>query len=484
MAAVEKARKARQSAGAGQVPAGQRRENAPLSESRFGKLVELWPGAIFSQRADFSFQSADSKMEKLTGLAPEALCNGSCRFWELVHEADVEEVRRQCAQALKTPGGITTSFRVRHAATGRVSYVLEHREAILDGAGGVMGYDVAWLDVTRQTIAERRLSQAAWKETLALLTMGLAHDFNNVLSGILSLSELVLAQSGPEAPHSRSLQLIKDSVLQAAQIMQRVVSLHRGTGGSRQYLDLNKVVPEVAELVRKVLPRRLRVETELTAGELPVYMDEVGFRQVVLNLALNAADAMPDRGRLLFRLTVPETAQPLSHAHGKFPRLPCVCFSVKDNGVGIAARHLPHLFDPFFTTKPITKGSGLGLYNARVFVEDHGGAISVESAEKAGATFHLWLPQADFTEAETSAAQRAERRRTLLLVGPPGAAVEGCAELLRTHDFCVITTNSAARALEPVTGEEVAVDGTLVLAEPSNASLLPTRRRVICRLRF
>lgn len=442
------------------------------TESQLDKLIQRWPGVLFSQRADFSFQFVNSKIEELTGVSPEIWQRQPRRFWEVVHEADVDELKRQCQQAVKTPAGVTTSYRIRHALTGRVSYILEHRQAAVSRSGLVLGYEGFWLDVTRQTIAEKRLSTAAWKETLGLLTMGLAHDFSNLMSGILSLTELILAQLGSQHSCAATLEMVKQSSLQASQLVQRIVNLHRSKTGMHQYLDLNQVVTELVELVCKVLPRRIRVETELAQGQLPVYMDAVEFRQVVLNLALNAADAMPNRGQLHFRVTAHTAAQELAHCQGKFPRLPCVCLSVQDNGSGIAARHLPHVFDPFFTTKPLTKGSGLGLYNARMFVEEHGGAISVESTEGIGTTFRLWLPEADFTESDRMLAQGAERRRCVLLVGQPGLATDSIAEFLRTHNFYVVATHTAARAIELLATEENTLHGVMVLAEPGDAGML------------
>jgi signal transduction histidine kinase len=442
------------------------------AESQLEKLIQRWPGVLFSQRADFSFQYVNSKIEELTGVPPDAWRQQPRRFWEAVHEADVEEFKRQCEQAAKSPAGITTTYRLRHAVTGKVSYILEHRQAAVSKSGTVLGYDGFWLDITRQTIAEKRLSTTAWKETLALLTMGLAHDFSNLISGILSLTELIISQTSANDNQRPSLNLIKQSSLQASQLVQRIVSLHRSETGVRQYLDFSQAVSELVELAGKVLPRRIRIQTELPPGQLAVYMDAVEFRQVLLNLALNAADAMPNRGVLVFRVTAHTTAQELVHFQGRFSRLPCVCLAVQDNGCGIAARHLPHLFDPFFTTKPITKGSGLGLYNARVFVEEHGGAISVESTEGAGATFFLWLPQADFTEAERMTDQQSKRRRSLLLIGQSGFSTDSITEFLRTHNFYIIATHTAARALELLTSEENILDGIMVLAEPGDSVLL------------
>jgi signal transduction histidine kinase len=442
------------------------------AESQLDKLLQCWPGVLFSQRADFSFQHLSGKIEELTGVPAEAWRQQPRLFWEVIHEADVDELKRQCRQAARTPAGVTTTYRLRHVLTGRVSYILEYRQAAVSKSGLVLGYEGFWLDITRQTLAEQRLSTAAWKETLALVTMGLAHDFSNQLSGIISLAELILSQTGREHGSVPTLEMIKHSALQASQLVQRIVNLHRSKTGSRQYLDFNQAVSELVELVCKVLPRRIVVETQLGEGRLPVYMDAVEFRQVVLNLALNAADAMPKHGLIRFRVSEPKVEQKLEHYQGKFPRQPCVCLSVQDNGTGIAARHLPHLFDPFFTTKPLTKGSGLGLYNARVFVEEHGGAISVDSTQGAGSTFQLWLPQADFTEAERMAAQNAERRRSVLLVGQPGLAAESITEFLRTNNFYVVATQTPARALELLASEERDLHGVLVLADPGDQAML------------
>jgi signal transduction histidine kinase len=442
------------------------------AESQLERLLQCWPGVLFSQRADFSFQHLSGQVEELTGVPPETWRQQPRLFWDIIHEADVDEFKHQCRQAARTPQGVTMSYRLRHAVTGRVSYVLEHRQAAVSRSGLVLGYEGFWLDITRQTLAEKRLSTAAWKETLALVTLGLAHDFSNQLSGIIALTELVASQTGRDHATAPTLDMVKQSALQASQLVQRIVNLHRSKTGSRQYQDFNAVVGELAELVCKVLPRRIRVETRLTEGPLPVYMDAVEFRQVLLNLALNAADAMPKEGLLLFRVSPHSSQEPLAQCQGKFPRLPCVCLSVKDNGTGIAARHLPHLFDPFFTTKPLTKGSGLGLYNARAFVEEHGGAISVDSTEGAGSTFRLWLPQADFTEAERTASQDAERRRSLLLVGQPGLAAESITEFLRTNNFYVVATQTAARAVELLASEEHDLHGVMVLADPGDKAML------------
>jgi len=355
--------------------------------------------------------------------------------------------------------------------TGRVVYILEHRQAVRTESGLLLGYEGVWLDVTRQTTAEKRLSTASWEEALGVLTMGLAHDFNNIMAGIHSLSDSFVAQVEAGHPFREGLTLIKDNAQRASQLVRRIINLHHGKIGERNYQDLNRIVTDVADLARKVIPRRIQVELELAAESLPLYVDEVEFRQVIINLAINAADAMPNGGQLLFRTSFQPAIPPQAHVQGTLPRLPAVCLTVRDTGHGIRAKHLASIFDPFFTTKSMNQGSGLGLYNAQLFVEKHHGAISVETAEGAGTAFHLWLPQSDFTEAEREITIATVGRHSLLLVGRTERLVENTAEFLRVNGYHVVTALTYEKALEALGATAHAFAGLMVLVEDADPRL-------------
>lgn len=374
------------------------------AEAQLQTLTEQWPGVIFSQRSDLSFRFVSPKIEELTGVSVADWNARPQLFWNAVHESDTDEVREHLRQARLSGCAVTRTFRLRHAQNGRISYVLEHRHANLSAGGLLLGYEGVWLDVTRQTIAEKRLSSAAWKESLSVLTMGLAHDFSNVMAGIHALSETIFDQVGAQHEFSEGLTLIKRNAQQASQLVHRIINLHQGRPGENSYYNLNDLATDMADLIRKIIPRKMRFTVELSPEQLPVYLDAIELRQVVINLVLNAIEATPPDGNLRLKTGVQADAAALpSRLHGAVPRLPAACLLLEDTGRGIKPRHLTSLFDPFFTTKQANKGSGLGLYNARLFVEKHRGAISVDSAEGAGSTFGLWLPLADFTEAEAEA---------------------------------------------------------------------------------
>jgi PAS domain S-box-containing protein len=450
------------------------------AEARLEGLTRRWPCVIFSQRPDFSLQFASPNIKELTGMDAADWSGQRGRFWDLVHESDAAELQQQFKRAVQTGAAVTNTFRIRHAVTGRVAYILEHRQPAVSRGGLLLGYEVVWLDVTRQTIAEKRLSTAAWKETLAVLTLGMAHDFTNIIAGIHSLSESFLSALEPSHPFHEGLSLIKKSSLQASQLVQRMINLHLGQTGERNYHNLNDIANDLVELVTKILPRRILLNTELAPAQLPVYLDVVEFRQAVINLMLNAADAMPQGGRLTLRTTRHETLPPLENVKGTLPRLPCICLTIQDSGTGIKQRHLASIFDPFFTTK--AKGSGLGLYNARIAMEKHQGAISVLSKEGAGTRFQLWLPEADFSESARlveEARRTRPARRCLLLVGQAGEVLDKTAELLRSHNYHVVAAAGADNLGDLLHSSDYQFAGVLLLAEPNDPALnsLPAELR-------
>jgi PAS domain S-box-containing protein len=442
------------------------------AEARLDGLTRRWPCVIFSQRPDFSLQFASPNIKELTGMDADDWSGIRGRFWDVVHESDAAELELQFKRAAQTGEPVTNTYRIRHVVTGRVAYILEHRQPAISQNGLLLGYEVVWLDVTRQTIAEKRLLTAAWKETLAVLTLGMAHDFTNIIAGIHSLSESFLSTLEPQHPFYEGLALIKKSSLQASQLVQRMISLHLGQTGERDYHNLNDIATDLLDLVKKILPRRIVMGTELDPTQLPVYLDVVEFRQVVINLMLNAADAMPQGGCLTLRTARHTTLPPVENVKGTFPRLPCICLTIEDSGMGIKQRHLASIFDPFFTTK--SKGSGLGLYNARIAIEKHQGAISVVSKEGAGTSFHIWLPEADFSESaqvEAEAKRTRLARRSLLLVGQASEVLDKTAELLRSHNYHIVVAAGADNLTDLMQSGDYQFAGVLLLASPNDPTL-------------
>ncbi|MFO1487705.1 MAG: ATP-binding protein [Verrucomicrobiota bacterium] len=448
------------------------------AEVQLENLIHRWPGIIFSQRPDFSFAFISPRIEELTGITAPDWQRHSKYFWQVIHESDAKPLMTRLREAARSPGDLTGTFRIRHARTGRVSYLWEHRQPVFSSNGLLLGYEGIWLDISRQTIAERRLLNLSWKENLGTLTMGLAHDFCNIMTGIVALSETFESELGANSSLRDGLNMIRTTAIEAGQLSQRIRQLHHGTPGEKNYHDLNEIVTSIAAVLQKVLPRRVRVVTELAGGQIPVYLDEVELRQVLVNLALNAADAMPNGGHLTFRTTAPEQMPVALNFHGNRPAAPLACVSVQDTGTGIPESFVNSIFDPFFTTKPLGKGSGLGLYNARLFVEKHGAGISLETKEKAGTTFHLWFAQANFTEAETAQKAAQLSRHTLLLVGSTEKTLAPIADQLRENGYYIVSAVTEAAALESLHSPNFHFTGLLLICDGGSGERVPLFSRV------
>lgn len=418
------------------------------AEAQVENLSYGWPGIIFSQRPDFSFAFVSPKIEELTGITAQEWRRNSKNFWQVVHESDADPLMARLRNGLRTPADMTATFRIRHKETGRVTYLWEHRQPVHSANGLLLGYEGIWLDITRQTIAERRLLNMSWKENLGTLTMGLAHDFCNIMTGIISLSETYEASLEENSSLREGLNLIRSTAMQAGQLSTRLRQLHQGSPGEKNYHDLNEIVSTIADVLQKVLPRRARIQAQLEKTQLPIYADAFELRQVIVNLAMNAVDAMPNGGNLTFRTSFHQEPPDASLVQGALPKIPAVCLSVSDTGMGIPQRMLNSIFDPFFTTKPLGKGSGLGLYNTRLFAEKHRAAISVESTERMGTTFHIWFPVANFNEAEGTSPAARLTRHTLLVLGAQGSVLSNTVAYLREAGFYVVPTSSETEALE------------------------------------
>src|SRR5581483_5682898 len=433
------------------------------SETQLDNLINHWPGIIFSQRPDLSFIFISPKIEELTGIPASEFRRHSGFFWRVVHEADAEAVAAHLRSVTASSAGSTRTFRLRHIQTGKITYIWEQRRAIRTSNGLVLGFEGIWLDITRQTIAERRLLNMSWRENLGLLTMGLAHDFCNVMTGIIGVSETFEASVETDSPLRSGLGLIRETAMQASRLAHRIRQLHQSTPGELTYQDLNESVQGLLDLLQKVLPRRVRVVAELAPGQLPLYIDAVELQQVIINLALNAADAMPQGGQLTLRTRRYEHPPIARVVHGTVPQAPAISLAVQDTGTGIPARFLASMFDPFFTTKPLGKGSGLGLYNARLFVEKHGAGISVETSEGAGSTFYVWFAEASFNETQELASRELPGKRTLLVAGPADERLQEMVRLLRANGYYVVPATGEQPALEALHSPDFQFSGLVVL---------------------
>ncbi|MBN2068686.1 MAG: hypothetical protein JW739_03530 [Opitutales bacterium] len=366
------------------------------AENRLQNYMHNFPGIFFSQRPDLSFSYIGPGLQQMLNTSPDGLLRSGNSFLDLLLEADRDTFPGELDEQSRSGKTFSLNYRLRHPQNGNILYVMDVRTPKRSPAGLLLGYEGVILDITRQSIAENRLSQAAWKESLATLTSGLIHDFSNIMAGIYSLSELYYSSLDKEHAWYRGMQQIMTNSREARKLVRRIIDLNREISGQWNYFNLERLIEDQMDLIQIIMPRRTAIEVNLTGEELPLYIDDVSFRQMLLNLAMNARDALEKDGR--FSISVAKTAVGDLLGNGQKAGRDGVLIRVSDNGCGIPPEYLEKIFDPFFTTKEVHQGSGFGLYNARLFVEQHKGYISVESTPGKGTDFLIWLPLADFTE--------------------------------------------------------------------------------------
>lgn len=370
-------------------------ENAGLEE-----FVRIFPGVMFRQRPDFSFAFATPPIHDLTGLsASDWLQQPPECFWELLPVTDAEELKKQIERAARTGETVTSLFRLRHRVTHGVTCIREQRQALHGPDGALRGFSGIWLEVARPTPVEQRRDDQEWTETSVRLAHFWIHEFSNLMTGVHAISESIRAQLDPNSPFQEGLEIAQGNSIRAKEIVLRMMDLIAGRSNGWRHQNLNDLIADELELMRKILPRRLRIETTLAPDALPVFANAVELRHTIIELILKIADAMP--GESVLRLETSRRGEAPSgrHVRGKLARSPCVCLSVTDTRNVLSESRLAEVLDPL-STQPLDRTGGLGLYRVTRVIEKHRGAVSVESEAGNGTTYCIWLPEADFTETD------------------------------------------------------------------------------------
>jgi signal transduction histidine kinase len=245
----------------------------------------------------------------------------------------------------------------------------------------------------RQEVLETKLRHAQNMEVVGQCAAGAAHDLRNILTIIQMRADVALQREPAHSKLADSLRQIHSAALHAANLTQQLTSMSRRPEKSRfEEVDVQRLLAELCEMFGHVLPRSILVKLDCPAGLDPVHGDAGMLRQVIVNLVLNARDAMPDGGELVIRAEVRHLDAPVGGRPRRLPRGRFVCLSVSDTGCGMDATTQKRIFEPFFTTKDEEKGTGLGLSVVADIVQQHHGRIEVISQPGQGSTFEVLLP--------------------------------------------------------------------------------------------
>jgi len=359
-------------------------------------LLDQTTDAIFvcgiDQRARYWNQGA----ERLYGWSAAEVAESKCL--DLIHPRP--EAREAALEALLKNGSWQGELEQR-SKSGRPITTLCRWTLLHSGdSPSVLAIST---DITDRKRIEQQLLRSQRMESIGTLAGGMAHDLNNALAPILmSIGLLKLDELDPG--RIAVLESIEKSAQHGAELVRQVLSFARGAQGERVSLKLQPVVAEIEQLIKDTFPKDIQMATELPRGLWPLFADPTQIRQVLINLCVNARDAMPGGGRLAvsaWNIALDEAASALLNPEAK-PG-PHILIQVEDSGEGISREIQERVFDPFFTTKALGKGTGLGLATVLGIVKSHQGFVNLHSEKGAGARFMVYLP-AIAAEAETQAA--------------------------------------------------------------------------------
>jgi two-component system, cell cycle sensor histidine kinase and response regulator CckA len=420
-----------------------------LSEERFSKAFNAnpIPLAIVSLK-DESISDTNLGFRELTGYTPEELAGHSPRQLELF--VDFNKCHELVAQ-------LASGGEVRHAPcqlrtkSGEVRDIVVSMETIeLSGQAYVLS---TFEDVTEQLLLEKQLRHSQKMEAVGQLAAGIAHDFNNMLTVIQGNASLILSDN-PAPADKPLLEGVVRSAQRSAKLVRQLLAFSHKQMMEIRSVNIADSLASLADMLPRLLGEHIEFKIE-SAPDIPhVALDPSMLEQLLMNLAVNARDAMPRGGTLTLSARETEvTAAAVrtnqdAHA-GRF-----LCLEVSDNGEGIAPEVLPRIFEPFFTTKPIGKGTGLGLATAYGIARQHDGWISVQTEVGKGSTFQVFIPMKEAaahvpvaTVTEAAGHRSTHGSETILVVEDEDAVRSCVCAILKAKGYNILTANNGVEAL-------------------------------------
>ncbi len=345
-----------------------------------------------------------------------------------------------------------------------------HVEGRLSNGNGNGSED--WVLLLRNVTQEREIQQLVQQQerlaAVGQLAAGIAHDFNNIIAVILLYTQMALNAKELPLTTRNGLETVVQQAQQAAALVEQILDFSRRAVLERRPMDLTPFLKEVVKLLERTVPENIKINLRYGLDEYTVSADPTRMQQVILNLIVNARDAMPEGGELCIDLAMlGATDTPRCGSCGELLEGAWVCIAVTDTGHGISPDALPHIFEPFFTTKEIGQGAGLGLAQVFGLVKRHDGHIDVTTRLGEGTTFTIYLPAllahqpvASLSDSQSLVKGQGE---TILIVEDNAVLREALAESLALLDYCILEAGNGRQALDVL--DQHAEDVALVLSD-------------------
>jgi signal transduction histidine kinase/ActR/RegA family two-component response regulator len=362
---------------------------------------------------------------------------------------------------------------------------------VRDELGQIVSFVSVGRDVTREIELEEQLRQSQKMEAIGQLAGGIAHDFNNLLTAILGNSEMLLGATDKNDERRADLEEIRAAGTRAAALTRQLLAFSRRQVMEPAILDLNEVVVNVTKMIQRLIGEHVELALDLAPDLGQVNADPGQLEQVVLNLAVNARDAMPAGGKLLIETSHAELDEEYVRAHAPLQPGHYVMLAITDSGQGMDEETRSRIFEPFFTTKESGKGTGLGLSTVYGIIKQSNGHVWVYSEPGQGTTFKVYLPRVQMPQGEATVREHDQREgqlatqngnETALLVEDDDSVRAVVRRTLESNGYDVIEAHSAAEAARLAQHHSGPIDfliTDLIMPETSGQDLAQT----ICALR-
>jgi two-component system cell cycle sensor histidine kinase/response regulator CckA len=464
------------------------------AEVRFMRFFDHTPMAIATVDRAGAVVRANARFAKLAqSLGPDGAANKS--IFRAVNARDRGLMIAAINQAAEGQGDIAPVEALLDGAKERWGQFFV--TAVEEDERETEAAIVYMLETTERRTLENQINQSQKMEMVGQLAGGIAHDFNNVLSAIMMANDFLLNAHKPTDPSFQDIMQIKQNATRAATLVRQLLAFSRKQTLRPQVLDLGDALSDLTMLLRRLIGEKVKFDPVHGRDLWPVKADVSQFEQVIVNLAVNARDAMPDGGKLTIKTANVSTQEAERLTYKGMPPADYVRIDVSDTGTGIPADIVDKIFEPFFSTKEVGKGTGLGLSTVYGIVKQTGGFVYVDSEPGEGTTFHIFLPRyhpeqeahpephagngaaAKETAAEPKPKADLTGQGTILLVEDEEGLRSLNARGLRSRGYTVIEASNGIEALEALEEKDGAVDlvvSDVVMPEMDGPTLLRAMR--------
>ncbi len=430
-----------------------------ISEERFRLVSRATNDAVWDLDITTGGVWWSDSVQALFGFGPAEVGRDSAWWADRVHPDDRGRVLASSQAALdEGAASWSAEFRFRRADDS-YARVVDRAYILRDGEGRPVRMLGSMMDVTERRSLEEQLVQAQKMEAVGRLAGGIAHDFNNLLTAILGYGDLMMPKLHDPTLRSK-MQEIRKAAERASALTRQLLAFSRKQVLVPEVVPLGGLIEELSKMLRRLIGEDIELVILLPRAAAAVRADPGQLEQVLMNLAVNARDAMPRGGKLTIEVALAPPDDAFRKDHPDVPGGPLVVVSVTDTGVGMDAEVRKHIFEPFFTTKELGRGTGLGLATVYGIVKQSGGHVEVETTPGAGTTFRIFLPavEAPRPVPVPSLDEVVGGSETVLLVEDEAALRSLAQEILRDQGYKVIAAGSGPEALELARSHKAPID--------------------------